>query len=260
MALLLFIREEARWHQSRVMSIRQIKEELIDAIGAVTATVRDFFTVCNVSSGHLPLSVLMNIILPAFLLRLDIQLSPSAPSLGNVHSSPSPKLPRDSKHSLNFYLQIIQICNTRYDTSYIADWFEQLIRMATAVKMRMLSAHTRSPKQLPSFPESFLDFLEYQPIAYLRLAATIDNLFAAANVSLATTQRLSALQRGMVPQSGIICASSTNHSRHDLVTSLNKQCDDNSDYPTTLEGCDDFTSGQQTDYMYLINNLPLLGG
>lgn len=245
MAPLLFIREEARWHQNQVMSISQIKEELIDAVSAVTAKVHDFFSVCNASSGQLPLSVLMNIILPAFLLRLDIQLSPSVASLGNGHSSPSPKLPRDSNYSLNCYLQIIQICNTRYDTSYIADWFEQLIRMATAVKMRMLTAHTCSPKQLPYFPQSFLDFLEYQPIAYLRLATTIDNLFAAANVSLETTQRLSALQRGIIPQSGLIFASSTNHPRRD---------------PGAHESCDDFTSVQQTDYMYLINDLPVIGG
>lgn len=240
-----------------MISIRQIKEELIDAIAAVTAKVRDFFTVCNVSSGHLPLSVLMNTILPAFLLRLDIQLSPSVSSLENIDSLASSKLPRDSNHSLDCYLQIIQICNTRYDTSYIADWFEQLIRMATAVKMRMLTAHTRSPKQAPYFPKSFLDFLEYQPIAYLRLAATIDNLFATANVNLATTQRLSALQRGMLPQNGLVCAHSTSHFRHSLPTPFNKQCGDNS---KTHEGCDDFTSGQQTDYMYLIDDLPILGG
>jgi hypothetical protein len=202
----------------------------------------------------------MNTILPAFLLRLDVQFSPSVPSLGNFDSSLTPKLPCDSTHSLDCNLQIIQICNTRYDTSYIADWFEKLIRMATAIKMRMLTAYTRSPKKLPYLPKTFLDFLEYQPMAYLRLAATIDNLFAAANVNLETTQRLSALQRGIMPQSGLICASSDNYSLHGPPISLDKQCDHDSDYPATHEGCDSFTSGQQIDYIYLIDDLPVLGG
>lgn len=241
------------------MSIGQIKEELVDAVASVTAKVCDFFSVCNVSSGHLPLSVLMNIILPAFLLRLHTQLSPAVCSPGNVQSSSSPKLPLDFNHSLGCYLRIIQICNTRYDTSYIADWFEQLIRMATTVKVTMLTVRTCSPKQSSSFPNSFLDFLEYQPMAYLRLAATIDNLFATANVSVATNQLLSSLQRVIEPQTGLLCASSTINSGRDPSTHPRKQYED-CNYLEADEDCYDFSSIQKLDYMYLINDIPSLGG
>ncbi|KAH8697960.1 fungal-specific transcription factor domain-containing protein [Talaromyces proteolyticus] len=255
MAPLLFLRHESRWYTSYIISINQIKSELVDAVATVTAKVREVCTACNVSKGQLPLSILMNTILPAFLLRLNMQLCSSTPSFyGEYPSSISPYSYEDNQ-SLKCYLQIIDTCNVRYDTSYIAHWFDQLLRMATAVKVRMLAVQKRFPEQLPRLTGSFIDLLEYQPMTYLSLATAIDGLFATANVTIETAQVLSTFQRGVILESEHQIMISNDPTNYELPNSRSEL---STRVSSNKEG--DFDVAQKQDYIQLVQDLPILGG
>lgn len=165
-ALLLYV-HKTDWHDNQVFGLNDLKQELTDAFNTVTDKVKQF--ILNGTARHLPLAVLLNVLLPNFLLRLNSQLS--------CLSAEDQLL---DGQGLQCYSVMTKLCAQRYDTSYVAQCNDQLMRMFEIAEMNILAESSKgiSVEQRTVLPKSYTDILEYQPAVYLRLATTLDILLA----------------------------------------------------------------------------------